>query len=148
MKKVHILLVEDNEGDIVLTLEAFKDAKINNTISIVRDGEEAILFLEKQDKYANVLRPDIILLDINLPRLNGKDTLYFIKNAEEFKSIPVIMLTSSSQTEDVQDAYESKANMYLVKPTDFAHYEDVVNAIQNLWLSMSKTYTNDLNNAC
>lgn len=139
MKEVHILLVEDNEGDIVLTLEAFKDAKMDNTISIVRDGEEAIRFLKKQDKYANANRPDIILLDINLPKLNGKETLYFIKNAEEFKSIPVVMLTSSSQTRDIQDAYKSKANNYLVKPTDFAQYETVVNTIENLWLSLSKT---------
>ena len=138
MKPIQILLVEDNEGDIILTLEAFKNGKLLNTVSVTRDGEEAISFLKKENKFSGAERPDIILLDINLPKLDGKETLHFIKHHEEFKSIPVVMLTTSSAEEDIQDAYKDHANCYISKPVDFIKFMQVVHAIEDFWLSLVK----------
>ncbi|HMJ46896.1 MAG TPA: response regulator [Ferruginibacter sp.] len=138
MKDVHILLVEDNEGDIILTLEAFKSGKLRNDISVVRDGEEAIRFLKKEGEFTDACRPDIILLDINLPKLDGKETLHYIKNDEEFKSIPVVMLTTSSSEKDVQDAYNCHANCYITKPVDFTKFIQVVQFIENFWITIVK----------
>ncbi len=138
MKPVQILLVEDNEGDIVLTLEAFKNGKLHNTVSVARDGEEAISFLKKENKFSGAHRPDIILLDINLPKLDGKETLHFIKHHEEFKSIPVVMLTTSSAENDIQDAYKDHANCYISKPVDFIKFIQVVHSIEDFWLSLVK----------
>jgi CheY-like chemotaxis protein len=138
MKEVHILLVEDNEGDIVLTLEAFKDGKLRNTVSVARDGEEAISFLKKEHPFANALRPDIILMDINLPKLDGKEALHYIKNDELFRSIPVVMLTTSSSEKDVEDSYKSYANCYITKPVDLSKFIQVVQTIENFWLTIVK----------
>jgi len=143
MKDVHILLVEDNEGDIILTLEAFKSGKLHNTISVVRDGEEAIRFLKKEDRFSEVARPDIILLDINLPKLDGKETLHYIKNDEDLKSIPVVMLTTSSSEKDIQEAYKHHANCYITKPVDFTKFIQVVQFIENFWISIVKLPKND-----
>ena len=143
MKDVHILLVEDNEGDIVLTLEAFKSGKLRNDISVVRDGEEAIQFLNKEGKFAGACRPDIILLDINLPKLDGKEALHYIKNNADFKSIPVVMLTTSSSEKDIQEAYQCHANCYITKPVDFTKFIQVVQFIENFWISIVKLPKND-----
>jgi len=138
MKHVNILLVEDNEGEIVLTLEAFKHGKLINDISIARDGEEAISFLKKEGKFAHVERPDIILLDINLPRLDGKEALHFIKNDEDLRSIPVIMLTTSSSEKDIKDSYKGNANCYITKPVDLTKFIQVIQSIENFWLGIVK----------
>jgi CheY-like chemotaxis protein len=136
MKPVHILLVEDNEGDIVLTLEAFNDVKLRNKVSVVRDGEEAILFLNREGKFASAETPDIVLLDINLPKIDGKEVLSYIKRSETLKALPVVMLTTSSSEKDIQDAYSGFANCYITKPVDFTKFIDVVRSIENFWISI------------
>jgi two-component system, chemotaxis family, response regulator Rcp1 len=136
MKELRILLVEDNEGDIVLTLEAFQHTIIRNTISVVRDGEEALEYLTRQGKHTGAELPDIILLDINLPKMDGKEVLNYIKNDEELKRIPVVMLTTSSSERDILDAYTGHANCYITKPVDFSKFIEVVRSIENFWLSI------------
>lgn len=136
MKPVHILLVEDNEGDIVLTLEAFSDVKLKNTVSVVRDGEEAIRYLNRESPYQDTQPPDIILLDINLPRVDGKEVLAYIKGDERLKPIPVVMLTTSSSEKDIQDSYAGYANCYITKPVDFSKFIQVVRSIEDFWISI------------
>jgi len=136
MVPVHILLVEDNEGDIVLTLEAFNDVKLKNTISVVRDGEEALQYLNREGAHTTALAPDIILLDINLPKMDGKEVLAYIKSHENFKSIPVVMLTTSSSEKDVEEAYASFANCYITKPVDFEKFIQVIRSIEEFWISI------------
>lgn len=135
---LEILLVEDNEGDIRLTIEAFKEAKIRNSIRVVRDGEEAIAYLRKQGVYENAPAPDIILLDINLPKIDGKEVLSIMKNDPLLKTIPVIMLTTSSADSDVQDAYANHANCYVVKPVDLNKFMEVIRSIEEYWVSIVK----------
>jgi CheY-like chemotaxis protein len=141
MKAIHILLVEDNEGDILLTMEAFSEARIRNNISIVRDGLAAMQFLNREGEYADVQIPDLILLDINLPKYDGKEVLAFIKAHEKFKLIPVIMLTTSSSENDIADAYNNHANCYISKPVDLEKFLDVVKKIENFWISIVKLPT-------
>lgn len=136
MAPVHILLVEDNEGDIVLTLEAFNDVKLKNTISVVRDGEEALQYLHQQGPYMSATPPDFILLDINLPKMDGKEVLTYIKNHDKFKSIPVVMLTTSSSEKDVAESYASFANCYITKPVDFEKFIQVIRSIEEFWISI------------
>lgn len=135
---LEILLVEDNEGDIRLTIEAFKEAKIRNSIRVVRDGEEALAYLRKQGVYENVPAPDIILLDINLPKIDGKEVLSIMKNDPMLKTIPVIMLTTSSADSDVQDAYANHANCYVIKPVDLNKFMEVIRSIEEYWVSIVK----------
>ena len=135
---LEILLVEDNEGDIRLTIEAFKEAKIRNNIRVVRDGEEAIAYLRKQGVYENAPAPDIILLDINLPKIDGKEVLSIMKNDPLLKTIPVIMLTTSSADSDVQDAYANHANCYVIKPVDLNKFMEVIRSIEEYWVSIVK----------
>lgn len=132
---IHILLVEDNEGDIWLTLEALHQAKINNNVSVVRDGEEALSFLNKQGKHLSALAPDLILLDINLPKIDGKEVLASIKNDDHLKQIPVVMLTTSSAEKDIMESYKSHANCYITKPVDLDQFIQVVHTIKNFWLT-------------
>ena len=132
---IHILLVEDNEGDIWLTLEALHQAKINNNVSVVRDGEEALSFLNKQGKHFGALAPDLILLDINLPKIDGKEVLANIKNDDLLKQIPVVMLTTSSAEKDILESYKSHANCYITKPVDLDQFIQVVDTIKNFWLT-------------
>ena len=136
MKDVHILLVEDNEGDIVLTLEALKEAKVLNTIDVVRDGEEALHFLRKQNKYAAAQTPDIIFLDINLPRIDGTEILTIIKNDPELRLIPVIMLTTSDSERDILKSYWNHANCYITKPVDLEKFMDVIHSIKSFWINI------------
>lgn len=135
---LEILLVEDNEGDIRLTIEAFKEAKIRNQIKVVRDGEEALDYLRKQGKYTDAQSPDIILLDINLPKIDGKEVLSTMKSDPLLKTIPVIMLTTSSAESDVQESYENHANCYVIKPVDLNKFMDVIRSIEDYWISIVK----------
>ncbi|MEO6253422.1 MAG: response regulator, partial [Ferruginibacter sp.] len=118
MKAIHILLVEDNEGDIMLTTEALEEGKIANKISIVKDGKHAIDFLNKKGDYENETLPDLILLDINLPKKNGHEVLQYIKHDDGLKQIPVIMLTTSSSEKDILESYKNYVNCYITKPVD------------------------------
>jgi len=135
---LEILLVEDNEGDIRLTIEAFTEAKIRNQIRVVRDGEQALAYLKKETPYTNVLTPDIILLDINLPKVDGKEVLHVMKNDLLLKSIPVIMLTTSSADSDVQESYANHANSYVIKPVDLNKFMEVIRSIEEYWISIVK----------
>lgn len=134
--EIHILLVEDNEGDIVLTREALTTGKIKNRISVARDGEEALHFMRKEGKFANVEKPDLILLDINLPKVDGIEVLIEIKNDPDLKSIPVVMLTTSSSEKDISSAYKNYANCYITKPVDLDKFLQIVNAIEDYWISI------------
>ncbi|HET8864128.1 MAG TPA: response regulator [Gracilimonas sp.] len=135
-KEIHILLVEDNEGDIVLTTEALNEGKIKNSYSIVRDGWEAIQYLEKNEGYEDAQEPDLILLDINLPKMNGHKVLKHIKNHKDLKHIPVIMLTTSSDEADVIKSYENHSNCYITKPVDINSFLEVIASIENFWISI------------
>ncbi len=136
MQPIHILLVEDNEGDILLTKEALENGKIINTLSVVRDGKEAIDFLTKRGKYADVMLPDLLLLDINLPKKNGHEVLQFIKADMNLKQIPVIMLTTSSTEADILTSYQYYANCYISKPIEVGTFLDVISKIETFWLSI------------
>lgn len=138
MKPIHILLVEDNEGDILLTIEAFAEAKVTNNISVVKDGKEAIDFLNQVGIYSTSELPDLILLDINLPKQNGHEVLQIIKNSETLKSIPVIILTTSSSEMDVLKAYKNYANCYITKPIDVLDFMNVIAQIEGFWISIVK----------
>jgi CheY-like chemotaxis protein len=138
MSEIQILLVEDNEGDILLTLEAFKEIKAKNSIAVVKDGEEAIEFLKKQGQYADSVMPNLILLDINMPKLNGMEVLDFIKKDEKLKKIPVVMLTTSSSESDIAACYERSANCFITKPLDFGKFVNVVEAIESFWFTIAQ----------
>src|SRR6185436_18896326 len=138
MSEIQILLVEDNEGDILLTLEAFKEIKAKNSIAVVKDGEEAIEFLKKQGQYADSVMPNLILLDINMPKLNGMEVLDFIKKDEKLKKIPVVMLTTSSSESDIAACYERSANCFITKPLDFGKFLNVVEAIESFWFTIAQ----------
>lgn len=136
MKSIHILLVEDNEGDILLTTEALNEGKINNELSIARDGWEAIQTLSKQAEQGMKALPDLILLDVNLPKMNGHEVLENIKSDDNLKHIPVIMLTTSSSEADVFKSYQNHANCYITKPVDVNNFLDVVASIEDFWISI------------
>ena len=136
MSEIHILLVEDNEGDIVLTLEALKEAKLKNQISVVRDGEEALQFLYKEGKYERQDSPQLILLDINLPKIDGKEVLHRIKSDPDLKKIPVVILTTSSSERDILEAYNNYANCYITKPVDLDKFIDVIHTVEDFWISI------------
>lgn len=134
MQQIHILLVDDNEGDILLTREALDDARIINKISIAYDGVEALYFLRKQIGTPGM--PDLILLDINLPKMDGTELLGIIKADPELKRIPVIMLTTSSAEKDILASYDNYANCYITKPVDLDRFMDVVRTIEDFWISI------------
>lgn len=138
MNEIQILLVEDNEGDILLTLEAFKELKVKSKVDVVKDGAEAIEFLKRQGQYADSPAPHLILLDINMPRLNGIEVLDFIKNDEKLKKIPVVMLTTSSSESDITACYEKSANCFITKPLDFDSFVDVVQSIELFWFRVAQ----------
>lgn len=138
MKPICILLVEDNEGDVVLTLEALRESKMINTIKVVRDGLEAVHFLQKEGIYTQEETPDLILLDINLPKMDGKEVLSFIKNDEHLKTIPVVMLTTSTAQKDISESYKSYANCYISKPVDLDKFMEIVRSIEDFWISLVK----------
>jgi CheY-like chemotaxis protein len=138
MRSIHILLVEDNEGDILLTKEALQEGKVINHISVVRDGEEALDFLNKEGKYTDADFPDLILLDVNLPRKNGHEVLHFVKTSEHIKHIPVIMLTTSSSDKDIKLSYANHANCYITKPVESDSFLNVVAGIESFWINIVK----------
>ena len=143
MSPIHILLVEDNEGDIILTMEALNEGKLYNKISIVRDGEQAIHFLNKEGEYTDAARPDLVLMDINLPRIDGKEVLIYIKTNPLLKSIPVVMLTTSTSETDVLESYKNHANCYISKPVDLEKFFDMVQKIENFWISVVQLPINE-----
>lgn len=133
-----ILLIEDNPGYIALTVEAFKEANMPNQLDIVEDGEEAISYLKREGAYANSERPDVILLDLNLPKKDGRVVLQEIKNDPNLKKIPVIVLTTSKEEEDIGNAYDNHANCYIKKPDDLVGFWEVVRKTEDFWLSVVK----------
>jgi len=137
-KLVDILLVEDNEGDARLAKEAMRDSKIRNTLHHVSDGEEAMAFLRKEGKYAKAPRPDLVLLDLNLPKKDGRQVLAEIKNDAELKRIPVVILTVSSAEEDILKTYNLHANCYITKPIDLSQFMKVVRSVEDFWLTIVK----------
>ena len=138
MKNIHILLVEDNEGDILLTTEAFEEKKIANKINVARDGQEALDFVLKQGKFRNVPTPDLILLDVNLPKKNGHEVLQIIKTTESTKQIPVIMLTTSSSEKDINLSYKHHANCFITKPVEVEAFLNAITSIEDFWLTIVK----------
>ena len=135
---INILLVEDNPGDIRLTREVLKEGRIKNELSVVTDGEEAILFLKKIGEYKDVLTPDLILLDLNLPKKDGREVLAEIKGDPSLASIPVIILTTSAAEKDILNTYSNHANCYITKPVDFSQFITVIRAIEDFWLTIVK----------
>jgi two-component system, chemotaxis family, response regulator Rcp1 len=136
IRPIDILLVEDNPGDADLVLEALEFSKLHNTVHIVSDGEKAMLFLRRQGPYAKVPRPDLILLDLNLPRKDGREVLAEIKADGDLRIIPVVILTTSKADEDVLKAYQLHANCYIPKPFDFTQLVTIVRSIEAFWLSV------------
>jgi len=136
MRSAHILLVEDNDGDILLTTEALNENKIVNKISVVKDGSAAIAFVLKQGRYADAETPDLILLDVNLPKKNGHEVLKAIKADEQARKIPVIMLTTSSNQRDVELAYANHANCFITKPVEVDEFLTAINSIEAFWLDI------------
>lgn len=137
-KPIEILLVEDNPGDVRLTIDAFKEGKVSNNFSVVEDGVEAMAYLRKEGKYVNAKRPDIILLDLNLPRKDGREVLVEVKNDEKLKRIPIVVLTTSKADEDIIKSYNYHANCYISKPVDLNEFLRVVKTIEDFWLSVVK----------
>ncbi|HEU0008617.1 MAG TPA: response regulator [Verrucomicrobiae bacterium] len=137
-KPIEILLVEDNAGDARLAREALRDAKVRNNLTWLADGEEALAFLRRQGKYSNAPRPDLILLDLNLPRKDGREVLSEIKADDHFKRIPVVILTTSQAEEDILKAYHLNANCYIPKPVDLERFLTVVKTIEDFWLTIVK----------
>ena len=135
-RPIEILLVEDNPGDIRLTEEALRDAKVRNNMSVARDGLEGLTFLRREDEYADAPKPDLILLDLNLPRMDGRELLSLIKGDEKLKRIPIVILTTSDAEQDVLTSYDLHANAYITKPVDFEQFIAVVKTIEEFWLEI------------
>lgn len=138
IRTVEILLVDDNPGDIRLTQEALKDSKVLNNLHVVEDGLEALNYLRKKGEFKNEVTPDLILLDLNLPKRNGREVLSEIKEDELLKYIPVVILTISRAEEDILKSYELHANCYITKPVDMNQFVKIVRSIENFWFSIVK----------
>lgn len=137
-RQVEFLLAEDNPGDVRLTQEALRDSKIRNNLNVVTDGVEAIAFLRRQGKYANAPIPDVVLLDLNLPKKDGREVLAEIKSDPVLKRIPVVIITSSEAEQDILRTYDLHANCYVSKPVDLDQFIKVIQAIENFWLTIVK----------
>jgi two-component system, chemotaxis family, response regulator Rcp1 len=140
-RPIDILLVEDNPADVRLTVEALKEAKISNHLFVARDGREALNWLRGKEDFSDPLRPDIILLDLNLPKKDGREVLAEIKNDPQLKRIPVVVLTTSKAHEDIARSYDLHANCFITKPVDFDKFIEVVKSIEDFWLSVVKLPT-------
>ena len=138
MNPVDILLVDDDEGDVLLTQKALKNGKLFNTLNVAKDGVEALEYLRQKGRFKDALRPDLILLDLNMPRMNGKETLAEIKKDPNLKSIPVIVLTTSDADMDVIQSYDSHASAYVTKPVDLGQFTNVVQSLKDFWLCVVK----------
>jgi len=134
-RTIEILLVEDNPGDARLTLEAFKEGRVLNHLVVMKDGVEALAYLRRRAPYAAAKTPDLILLDLNLPRKSGREVLAEIKTDEQLKVIPVVVLTTSADDQDVARAYNEHANCYITKPVDLEQFLRVVHSIEDFWLT-------------
>lgn len=135
-RPIELLLVEDNPGDVRLTEEALKEGKLMNHLSVARDGEEALDFLRRREPYTDAPRPDLILLDLNLPRKDGREVLREVKEDSSLRKIPVVVLTSSKADEDVLRAYDLNCNCYITKPVDLERFIEVVEMIDSFWLTV------------
>jgi len=135
-KPIEILLVEDNPADVRLTQEALKEGKVRNNLFVARDGVEAIEFLRREGPHANATKPDLILLDLNLPRKDGREVLAEIKNDDSLRSIPVVVLTTSSAEADILKSYNLHANCYITKPVDLEQFVQVIKSIDDFWLTV------------
>ncbi len=135
---VDILLVEDNPGDVRLTKEALKDAKVLNQVYVARDGVEAMKFLRRQNSFKDVPLPDLILLDLNLPKKDGREVLKEIKEDQLLKHIPVVILTTSKAEEDILKTYNLHANAYITKPVDLNRFIDIIHALEEFWFTVVK----------
>jgi CheY-like chemotaxis protein len=135
---IEVLLVEDSAGDVRLTREAMKDAKVHISLNVAKDGIEAMAILKREGEHANAPRPDLILLDLNLPKKDGREVLKEIKESAALKSIPVVILTTSSSQEDVHNSYQLHANCYITKPVALEGFLKVIQSIDNFWLSVVK----------
>lgn len=140
-RPVEILLVEDNEADIRLTKEGLKEAKIRNKLHVVRDGDEAMQFLQKRGEHADAVTPDLILMDLNLPKKDGRELLREIKSNENLAHIPVVVLTTSEAEKDIIKSYKLHANCYVTKPMGIDQFVEVITAIENFWLTIVKLPT-------
>jgi len=137
-RPIHILLVEDNEGDVRLTREALKEGRVHNSLGVASDGIEALAMLRREGRYTDCERPDLILLDLNLPRKDGREVLAEIKDDPALKRIPVVVLTTSKAEEDIIKSYDLHANCYIAKPVDFDKFVAVIKTIDEFWLSVVK----------
>ena len=137
-RPIEILLVEDNPGDVRLTIEALRAGKIRNSLNVARDGVEALAFLRREGPHGGALRPDLILLDLNLPKKSGFEVLQEIKSDEDLRRIPVVVLTTSEIDEDVCRSYDLHANCYISKPVDLDRFFQVINSIKDFWLTVVK----------
>ncbi len=135
---VEILLVEDNPGDVRLTKEAMKEGKMRNNLSVARDGVEAMAFLRQEGQYADAPRPDVVLLDLNLPKKDGRSVLAEIKADPDLRRIPVVVLTSSKAEEDILNSYDLHANCYVTKPGDLEQFMEVVRSVEGFWVQIVK----------
>ncbi|MCK6628741.1 MAG: response regulator [Anaerolineae bacterium] len=136
LKPIEILLVEDSPTDILITQEAFEQARLLNKLHVVEDGVAALAFLRRQEPYTQTPRPDLILLDLNLPKKSGREVLAELKSDEALKFIPVVVLTTSQAEEDVLKSYDLHANCYITKPVDFTKFVEVVHSIEHFWFSV------------
>jgi CheY-like chemotaxis protein len=137
-KTIEVLLVEDSPGDVRLTREAFRDANVSIRLHVASDGVEAMAFLRRQDEHIHAPRPDLILLDLNLPRMDGREVLAQVKEDPSLKTIPTVILTTSEAEADIMKSYELQANAYLSKPVQLDAFESLVNSIKDFWLTRVK----------
>ena len=137
-RPVEILLVEDNPGDVRLTREALREGKVRNNLNVAPDGVEALAYLRRQGRYADATRPDLILLDLNLPKMDGREVLEAVKADASLRNIPIVILTSSQAEQDIVRAYDLHANCYVTKPVDLDQFIHVVKSIEDFWFSIVK----------
>lgn len=138
VRTIDVLLVEDDPGDVLMTKEAFEDNKVTNRLNVVSDGVQAMQYLRKEGEYADAVTPDLILLDLNLPRMDGREVLAALKGDERLRTIPVVVLTTSDALEDVTRSYSLHANAYVTKPVDFSQFIEVVRQIDEFFVQVVK----------
>lgn len=141
-KPINLLLVDDDQGDVELTLEVMDLSKLHLNVEVANDGQEAINYLSKAEGYEQVQTPDLVLLDLNMPKVNGREVLDFIKKNEELKRIPVVILTTSSSDEDIERTYSLGASCYITKPVGLTEFQKVVQAFDNFWFTVVKFPSN------